>query len=116
MFACGTGVCFCCAPENGAHRSAPANAALPKYIRIFSFMNPSPRSRDPQYISLDCVFRESFAALRMCTTALMLATLQTVSADEPFCSNGQHACLPSQKCQTTPRTIQPSSPKKVSHR
>jgi hypothetical protein len=54
------------------------------------------------------------AALRRCTTALMVTTLQTVSAKRSFCSNQQHFLLQRRRTQTAAMESKPESATKVS--
>ena len=54
----------------------------------------------------------SLAALRRCTTALMVTALQTVSGHRHFCSNGQHAYFALQRSRISHSKTNPHRGKK----
>src|SRR5580704_1106181 len=57
---------------------------------VYSVSLPFPTFEGPQRFPLDSAARLKIAALRRCTTAWMITTPQTVSANELFCSIAQY--------------------------
>src|SRR5580692_12007229 len=80
---------------------------------VFSVSLTFPHERETRDGSLRITTRAELAALRTCTTALMMTTLQTVSVGHSVCSNGQHARLaPHKKTELPHDEPNPSRQKK----